>query len=232
MRELEQLGDSVLVVGDSTTLKVHVHTDDPNAATALFAGAGAVSHLDVADMREQVQQRDERLDRLLDRASAARWRSSPATGCARCSRASASGSLDGGPTLNPSTYDLLAAIHAIRAEEVVVLPNSPNVVMAAERAAELSDKTVRVVPSRSLQAGLAAAVSLDPRAAPRQRGGDGRDACSGCGPARWRRRPATTLRAASARGTRSASSRRRSSRGAGRARRCAACSSSWPRTPS
>ena len=50
--------------------------------------------------------------------------------------------LDGGPTLNPSTYDLLAAIHAIPAEEVVVLPNSPNVIMAAERAAELSDKTV------------------------------------------------------------------------------------------
>ena len=49
--------------------------------------------------------------------------------------------LDGGPTLNPSTYDLLAGIHAVPAEEVVVLPNSPNVVMAAERAAELSDKT-------------------------------------------------------------------------------------------
>ena len=70
--------------------------------------------------------------------------------------------LDGGPTLNPSTYDVLAAIHAIHAEAVVVLPNSPNVVMAAERAAELSDKTVRVVLSRSQQAGLAAAVSLDP----------------------------------------------------------------------
>jgi dihydroxyacetone kinase-like predicted kinase len=70
--------------------------------------------------------------------------------------------LDGGPTLNPSTYDLLAAIHALPTEEVVVLPNSPNVVMGAERAAELSDRHVRVVPSRSLQAGLAAAVSLDP----------------------------------------------------------------------
>ncbi len=63
---------------------------------------------------------------------------------------------------NPSTYDLLAAIHGVPAEQVVVLPNSPNVVMAAERAAELSDKTVRVVMSRSPQAGLAAAVSLDP----------------------------------------------------------------------
>src|SRR5207302_4863217 len=58
---LEQLGDSVLVVGDQTTLKVHVHTDDPNAATALFADFGSISHLDVADMREQVRRRDERL---------------------------------------------------------------------------------------------------------------------------------------------------------------------------
>ena len=70
--------------------------------------------------------------------------------------------LDGGATLNPSTYELLAGIHEAPAEEVVVLPNSPNVVMAAERAAELSEKDVRVVASRSMQAGLAAAVALDP----------------------------------------------------------------------
>jgi hypothetical protein len=69
--------------------------------------------------------------------------------------------LDGGPTLNPSTYELLAGIHGVGAEEVVVLPNSPNVRMAAERAAELSEKTVCVVPTRSMQAGLAAAVALD-----------------------------------------------------------------------
>ena len=70
--------------------------------------------------------------------------------------------LDGGPTLNPSTYDLLAGVHAAPAEEIVVLPNSPNVVMAAERAAELSDKRVVVVPTRSQQAGLVAAVALEP----------------------------------------------------------------------
>jgi dihydroxyacetone kinase-like predicted kinase len=70
--------------------------------------------------------------------------------------------LDCGPKLNPSTYDVLAAIHGVRAEEIVVLPNSSNVLMAAERAAELSDRTVEVVASRSLQAGLIAAVSLDP----------------------------------------------------------------------
>jgi dihydroxyacetone kinase-like predicted kinase len=70
--------------------------------------------------------------------------------------------LDGGATLNPSTYDLLAGIHAVPAEQVVVLPNSANVIMAADRAAELSDKTVRVVATRSMQAGLAAAVALEP----------------------------------------------------------------------
>jgi DAK2 domain fusion protein YloV len=160
--ELERLGDSVLVVGDSTTLKIHVHTDDPDQATALFADAGFVSHLDVADMRAQVEQRDKRL-------------AAPAAAdvCGVLAVATGEGMrglfeslgvnvLDGGPTLNPSTYDLLAAIHAIPAEQVVVLPNSPNVVMAAERAAELSDRTVRVVLCRSQQAGLAAAVSLDP----------------------------------------------------------------------
>jgi DAK2 domain fusion protein YloV len=170
---LEQLGDSVLVVGDATTLKVHVHTDDPNAATALFADRGTVSHLDVADMREQIRQRDARLG---SDGAAVAVRDAAAGRVAVCGAiAVATGAgmtrlfeslgvrvLDGGPTLNPSTYDLLAAIHATDAEEVVVLPNSANVVMAAERAAELSDKTVAVVPSRSVQAGLAAAVSLDP----------------------------------------------------------------------
>ncbi len=162
IQALEQLGDSVLVVGDQTTLKVHVHTDDPNAATALFAHAGLVSHLDVADMREQVQRREARL--TAPAAPAVCGALAVVSGAGMHSLFESLGVrvLDGGPTLNPSTYDLLAAIHAVPAEQVVVLPNSPNVVMAAERAAELSDKTVSVVSSRSQQAGLAAAVSLDP----------------------------------------------------------------------
>jgi hypothetical protein len=159
---LEQIGDSVLVVGDPTTLKVHVHTDDPNSATALFSEFGVVSHLDVADMHAQVKQRQQRLS--APRAMAVCGALAVVTGNGMRSLFEGLGvhTLEGGPTLNPSTYDLLASIHAIPAEQVVVLPNSANVVMAAERAAELSDKTVRVVLSRSPQAGLAAAVSLDP----------------------------------------------------------------------
>jgi DAK2 domain fusion protein YloV len=159
---LEQLGDSVLVVGDSTTLKVHVHTDDPDAATALFDGAGSVSHLDIADMHEQVERRDERLAASREPAVCGAVAVTSGDGVRGLFESFGVHVLDGGRTLNPSTYDLLAAIHAIDAEQVIVLPNSANVLMAAERAAALSDKTVAVVPSRSQQAGLAAAVSLDP----------------------------------------------------------------------
>jgi uncharacterized protein len=70
--------------------------------------------------------------------------------------------VDGGVTFNPSIYDLLAAIHEVPSEEVLVFPNNPNVMMAAERAAELSDKQARVVRCTSQQAGLMALVELDP----------------------------------------------------------------------
>ncbi len=162
VQELEAIGDSVLVVGDPTTLKIHVHTDDPDAATGLFAGVGTVSHLDVADMHEQVAERDERLAAQAESAQSGALAVITGNGMRALFESLGVRVLDGGPTLNPSTYDLLAAIHAVPAEEVVVLPNSSNVFMAADRAAELSDKAVHVVPSRSQQAGLAAAVSLDP----------------------------------------------------------------------
>jgi len=160
VRSLEDLGDSVLVVGEGTILKVHVHTDDPEAATRLFARSGEVSHLDVADMHEQVAQRSTRLSQPVQRCAALAVVAGE--GMRELFESVGAFALDGGATLNPSTYELLAGIHEAPAEEVVVLPNSPNVVMAAERAAELSEKDVRVVASRSMQAGLAAAVALDP----------------------------------------------------------------------
>jgi DAK2 domain fusion protein YloV len=160
--ELEAMGDSVLVVGDATTLKIHVHTDEPDAATGLFAQVGTVSHLDVADMRAQVAEREERLRDAAPPATCGGLAVVNGAGLADLFRGLRLATLDGGPTLNPSTYDLLAAVHAVPAEEVVLLANSPNVVLAAERAAELSEKTVCIVRSRSPQAGLAAAIVLDP----------------------------------------------------------------------
>jgi uncharacterized protein len=163
VRQLEELGDSVLVVGDSATLKVHVHTDEPAAATAVFEEIADVSRLDVADMRAQVAERDRRLSAAeqADRVRTGALAVVSGEGLLALYESMGVHALDGGPTLNPSTYELLARIHEVPAEEVVVLPNSPNVIMAAERAAELSDKTVSVVPTRAQQAGLAAVLALD-----------------------------------------------------------------------
>jgi DAK2 domain fusion protein YloV len=157
---LERLGDSVLVVGDAHTLKVHVHTDQPERATDLFDGVGAVSRLDVADMHEQVEQRTQRVRESLDTCGVLAVVNGD--GMRVLFEGMGAQVLDGGATLNPSTYELLAGIHDVPAEEVVVLPNSPNVRMAAERAAELSEKPVRVIPTRSMASGLAALVALDP----------------------------------------------------------------------
>ena len=133
---LEKLGDSVLVVGDSRTLKVHLHTDDPELATAVFASAGEVSRLDVADMRLQVAQRDSRVAGDATGAGASEAdelpRMPPApyaspsvnggpparsgavavvsgAGLAEMFRELGVHTIDGGATLNPSTFDLLAA---------------------------------------------------------------------------------------------------------------------------
>jgi dihydroxyacetone kinase-like predicted kinase len=162
---LEGLGDSVLVVGDEQTLRVHVHTDDPDAAVALFESAGEVSRFDVADMHEQVAERSARLTGESPQADLAT--------CAVVAVASGDGVkrlfgdlgvlvVDGGPTMNPSTYELLAGIHAAPGHEVLVLPNSTNVILAAERACELSEKPAAVVPTTAPQEGLAALLAFDP----------------------------------------------------------------------
>jgi len=158
---LERLGDSVLVVGDDVTLKVHIHTDEPEKATEVFDGVGEVTNLDVADMREQMAERDARLGaggRTGVVAVAA------GDGLQRLFGELGAHVVPGGETLNPSTYELLAGIHSVPSEEVLVLPSSSNVIMAAERACELSDKPARVVPATSQQASLLALVELDPEA--------------------------------------------------------------------
>jgi DAK2 domain fusion protein YloV len=164
---LEDMGDSVLVVGDDRTLRVHVHTDDPERAVALFEPVGEVSRFDVADMHEQVADRSARLagddGPAVHEAACAVVAVASGAGVKRLYEGLGVLVVDGGTTMNPSTYELLAGIHAAAAAEVLVLPNSPNVILAAERAADLSEKPARVVATTAPQEGLAALLSFDPR---------------------------------------------------------------------
>jgi DAK2 domain fusion protein YloV len=161
--ELEKLGDSLLVVGDPEALKAHVHTDDPGAALAIGTRVGVIDRVEIANMHEQTVQREERLLEVVS--------SEPATtevvavvageGNRRLFESlGATKIVEGGQTMNPSTAELVAAINATAAAEVIVLPNNSNVILSAEQAAGLADKKVEVVPTDSIPAGLAAMVSF------------------------------------------------------------------------
>jgi hypothetical protein len=161
--ELAKLGDSLLVVGDRSALKVHVHTDDPGRALSLGVARGTVEGVEIANMHLQTQARETRLLRPVPDTSDASAVVAVSTGDGNRALFESLGAIvvDGHATMNPSTADLLAAIVDAPAHAVVILPNNANVIMTAEQAAANADKDVRVVPSRSLQAGLAALVAFD-----------------------------------------------------------------------
>jgi dihydroxyacetone kinase-like predicted kinase len=156
-RELDKLGDSLLVVGDPTALKAHVHTDDPDTALAIGTAVGTVDAVEIADMHRQTQEREERLSAhtavVAVVAGEGNRRLFESLGAARI--------VEGGQTMNPPASDLVAAADATNAQEVVLLPNNSNVVLTAEQAATLAAGRVHVVPTRSLQEGLAALVAFN-----------------------------------------------------------------------
>ena len=170
--QLEKIGDSLLVVGDSNAIKVHLHTDDPGKALSIGIGAGAIDRVEIANMHEQTLQRE---DRLLAAVPDAQATERATTGVVAVvagdgnrrlfeSLARAVGPIqivEGGQTMNPSTADLLAAVNALDADEAVILPNNSNILLAAEHAATHADRPVQVVAADSIPAGLAAMVAFD-----------------------------------------------------------------------
>ena len=167
--ELDLLGDSLLVVGDSNALKIHVHTDEPGKALALGTALGTIEGVEIANMHKQTEDRTERITSVLNPVLTLETLETgvvavvPGAGNRRLFESyGATRVIEGGQTMNPSTADILAAIEATPATEVLVLPNNSNVILSAEQAAALAGKPVRVIPSRSVPAGLAAIVRYLP----------------------------------------------------------------------
>ena len=163
-RNLEPLGDSLLVVGDATALKAHVHTDDPGAALRAGTAMGVIERVEIANMHLQTAQREERLSQPADddRRTAVVAVVTGEGNRRLFESMGATGIVEGGETMNPSTEQLLEAIELTRAPEAVLLANNDNVVLAARQAARLAAMPVHVVPSSSLQAGLGAMLLYDP----------------------------------------------------------------------
>ena len=143
--QLERIGDSLLVVGDSTALKVHVHTNDPGQALAIGTAVGVVEGVEIANMHHQTAQREER---LLEGATAAvptletgLVAVCPGQGNRRLFEGlGATRVIEGGQSMNPSAAEILDAIEAVPTDDVLVLPNNANVILTAEQAAGLSDE--------------------------------------------------------------------------------------------
>jgi hypothetical protein len=158
----------LLVVGDPTALKVHVHTDDPGAALSLGTAIGTIDRVEIANMHEQTQAREERLLSVVpdERATAGVVAVVAGDGNRRLFESLAApvgpiAIVEGGQSMNPSTRDLVGAIESLPADEAIVLPNNSNVVLTAEQAAANVSRPVEVVAAESIAAGLAALVAFD-----------------------------------------------------------------------
>jgi DAK2 domain fusion protein YloV len=159
---ISEIGWSTLVVGDEDLIKVHVHVHDPGIPISYAIGSGAALD-DVVVENMQLQYRHYVEDRRAREGT-------PVEGVAVVTVASGDGLrrlfaqdlqaasvIAGGQTMNPSTEDFLAALEALPNEEIILLPNNPNVIMAAQQAAALTqDKKVHVVPSRTIPQGISA----------------------------------------------------------------------------
>jgi len=165
--ELEELltdsGDSELVVGDAGMLKVHVHTDDPGAVLSWAVRHGSIGEVEINDMHEQTRERDERLSAGREHGRTVVVAVAAGAGNQELFReVGCGGIVDGGQSMNPSAAQLLAVVDELGSDEVVVLPNNKNIVLTAEQAAAMTTRTLVVVPSTSIPAGLAAMVAFDP----------------------------------------------------------------------
>jgi DAK2 domain fusion protein YloV len=160
---LSELGTSLLVVGGADLLRVHVHTTAPDDALAYGRTLGTVSRVKVDNMEAQIQRF---VAEEMPQAPVATTIGVVAVAAGEGIEAAfrsvgVTHLVQGGQTMNPSAAEILEAIEAGEADEVVVLPNNKNIIAAAEQAAERSGKRVAVVPSRSIPQGVAAVLALN-----------------------------------------------------------------------
>lgn len=174
-KRLERIGDCVFVVSDLTVVKVHVHTNDPGKALQYALELGEIDNIKIDNMleehREVLRKREEAAA-----AEAAAKAELKKYGIVAVTLGEGLTELfksimvdvvvDGGQTMNPCAEDLQKAIEATNAENVFVLPNNGNIILAAQQAAEFTDKKVFVLPTKSVPMGISAALAFDPEAEP------------------------------------------------------------------
>lgn len=167
-RDIEAMGECPLVMGDERMVKVHVHVPDPGVPLSYGARLGSLRDVVVEDMQAQSE-----AFRHGAAGSAIQSQSLPPVEIAIVAVASGEGLIrafkdvgariviPGGQTMNPSVEDFLKAIQQARARHVILLPNNGNIIMTAQQAAQLSEAPARVVSTRTIPQGIAAAIAFN-----------------------------------------------------------------------
>jgi uncharacterized protein len=188
----ESIGESVLVAGDARAIKVHIHNERPDQVLAYALGVGTLSKVTIENLDQQTEDvRETRAAAFAGEATPAAhaataphdtgdgstngaFPSEAAPALAVVAVAAGEGLaaifrdfgvqkvVYGGQTANPSTGELLEAVKAVDAREILLLPNNPNVVLAARQVTSMSDRHVAVVATRNAAEGFAALLALDP----------------------------------------------------------------------
>ncbi len=173
---LSTIGDSLVVVEDDDILKVHVHTDNPGNALQKGLSYGSLTNMKIENMREQhANKKKAAKKREGEQFSYRPVDPSIEYGFVAVSAGAGLQALfkelgvehvvSGGQTMNPSTDDILRAIEATPAKNVFVLPNNKNIIMAAEQAADMTDRGVTVLQTRTIPQGISALLAFDPEGA-------------------------------------------------------------------
>ena len=174
---LESIGDCVVVVDDEEIIKCHVHTNEPGNAIQAALKLGYLTNMKIDNMKEQHGDNNKLVDLEAEGQPAFPYKAvDPDKEYGFVAIAAGEGVkqlfvdlgvdnvVSGGQTINPSTDDILSAIHATAAKRVFVLPNNKNIIMAAEQAANLADRKVDVLQTRTIPQGLSAMLAFDPEA--------------------------------------------------------------------
>ncbi len=165
--EIASMGESALIVGDSTLIKVHVHAPTPGTILDYGCSVGVITNVIIENMQEQY------IDFMAGQTSHPSVTTdeiagigtvgvAPGAGLARVFESLGVGKIvSGGQTMNPSTEDLLKAIDALKSHQVIVLPNNKNIILAAEQAQKMSKKNVAIVPTKTIPQGIAALLAFN-----------------------------------------------------------------------
>ncbi|MCH8095007.1 MAG: DAK2 domain-containing protein, partial [Chloroflexi bacterium] len=165
---LAEMGTSIQIAEGDRLVRMHIHVPDEAEYQPIeyTKQMGTVTNVNIENLMDQLAQLDGRVEIELaevkeGQVAVVAVASGP--GLAKILADMGAGAIiEGGQTMNPSAEEILSAIENLPTDRIIVLPNNKNVAMAARQAAELSDKRVQVVPTRSMPQGIAAMFSLDP----------------------------------------------------------------------